>query len=338
MIHLQESQRDATRFLWLQNPKYPPSSSNIRKMRFTRVPFGTKASPSLLAMSIKYYLEQNHQTELRSEILRNLYVDNVLLLADTIEEAVDKYRKTKAIFMEMSMNLREFVTNDPKVVAQISEPDRSHSESLKVLRVSWNSSTDGLVLRSQLPHYDVLTKRNILRIFHCTFDPLGLLVPLLLPARVFLQSLWLKKYDWDQPIAESETEQWNAIVRNADNFEKVIPRKLGLLREHGVYEICTFADASANAYAACTYIRHVSDSSIETNILCAKYRLAPVSQLTSNKTCTIPKLGLLALLIASQLTDFVRRELDLPISKIRIFSDSKIVLHQVHTGKMQVPS
>uniref|UniRef100_A0A7I4Y6K3 Integrase catalytic domain-containing protein n=1 Tax=Haemonchus contortus TaxID=6289 RepID=A0A7I4Y6K3_HAECO len=333
MIHLQESQRDATRFLWLKNPKHSPSSSNIRKMRFTRVPFGTKASPSLLAMSIKYFLERNHHEKLCNEISRNLYVDNVILLADTIEEAVDKYRKSKDIFRGMSMNLREFVTNDLNVKRQILEKDRSHSVNLKVLGVPWDTSNDILVLKSQLPPYRTLTKRNILRIVHSTFDPLGLLIPLLIPARIFLQSLWLKNYEWDQPLADSEVEVWNEIARNTEEFEKTIPRKLGILREHGVYEICTFADASTNAYAACTYIRHVSDFSTETSILCAKYRLAPVSQLTSTKTGTIPKLELLALLIASQLTDFVRKELDIPISSIRIFSDSKIALHQVHSGK-----
>ncbi|KAK6016802.1 Pao retrotransposon peptidase, partial [Ostertagia ostertagi] len=215
----------------------------------------------------------------------------------------------------------------------ISEDDRSHSVNFKILGVPWNASTDALVVKSQLPHFELLTKRNILRAVHSTFDPLGLLVPLLLRARIFLQNLWLKKYEWDQPIAESDVEQWNNIVKNTENFEKVIPRKLGMPQGQGTYEICTFADASTNAYATCTYIRHVSGSVVEIYLLCAKYRLAPVSQLTSTKTGTIPKLELLALLIAAQLTDFVRKELDLPISKIRIFSDSKIALHQVHSGK-----
>uniref|UniRef100_A0A183GUP7 Transposase n=1 Tax=Heligmosomoides polygyrus TaxID=6339 RepID=A0A183GUP7_HELPZ len=51
-------------------------------------------------------------------------------------------------------------------------------------------------------------------------------------------------------------------------------------------------------------------------LLCAKYRLAPISYLTGKKKATIPKLVLLALLIGSQLTDYLLCELDIAIEKI----------------------
>ncbi|VDP29126.1 unnamed protein product [Heligmosomoides polygyrus] len=72
----QKPQRDATRFLWLKDTNSPPSASNLRIFRFTRIPFGVNASPFMLAASMQLYLRRN-STQLSKEVERNTYVDNV---------------------------------------------------------------------------------------------------------------------------------------------------------------------------------------------------------------------------------------------------------------------
>lgn len=69
-------------------------------------------------MPIKYSLDRNTQRNLCAEISRNLYVDNMILLADDIPSGIKKYHGSKSIFEEMSIDLRGFVTN--------SEAIRSH--------------------------------------------------------------------------------------------------------------------------------------------------------------------------------------------------------------------
>ncbi|XGW33956.1 hypothetical protein V3C99_018025 [Haemonchus contortus] len=70
------------------DPSLPPSESNIRIFRFTRVPFGITASPFLLAASIVYYLRRDPDSQLNKEIEESTYVDNILLGASTKEEAI----------------------------------------------------------------------------------------------------------------------------------------------------------------------------------------------------------------------------------------------------------
>lgn len=112
MIYLQECERDAVRFWWLKNIHKPPSPENLRILRFKRLAFGINISPYLLGISIKFTLDQQENQMLCQEIQRNLYVDNVFLTASTSDSLITKYYLSKQLFQNMSMNLREYVTND----------------------------------------------------------------------------------------------------------------------------------------------------------------------------------------------------------------------------------
>ncbi|KAL6739972.1 hypothetical protein Aduo_013366 [Ancylostoma duodenale] len=199
-IRLQRSQRDATRFLWLRDPSLPPSPQNLRIFRFTMVPFGITASPFLLAASILYYLDRDPASSLKKEIKQNTYVDNVLLSANTPEEAVAKYRESKSFFESMHTNPREFLCNSAVINSAIFPSDRiRNASSVKLLGIPWKPDLDTLVIPLKIVHQPVSTKRTALRALSYTFDPLGLLVPFLAPFKVFIQDTWEKKYQWDDP-------------------------------------------------------------------------------------------------------------------------------------------
>ncbi|VDO27911.1 unnamed protein product [Haemonchus placei] len=326
MIRLQESERDATRFLWLKDTTKSPNPENIRELRFTRVPFGTKTSPSLLAMSIKFMLEKNSNRTVRKEIARNLYVDNMILSAASEEEAKSKYLLSKKIFDDMSMNLREFATNSAQLQACIPEKDRGSATVIKLLGIFWDRTKGHLLIRSQLEFESNPTKRSILRTIHSNFDPLGFLISLLIPAQIFLQSLWAKGYEWDEELSDQDIERWKSTCMEASTFSKRLHRSIYVSDPEEKLELCTFADASINAYATCCYLRKIHDNSIDTDLICARYRLAPISYLTERKTMTIPELELLALFIVTQLTDFILNELDLFKSE-QFASSRTVTLH-----------
>uniref|UniRef100_A0A915D8U5 Uncharacterized protein n=1 Tax=Ditylenchus dipsaci TaxID=166011 RepID=A0A915D8U5_9BILA len=75
--------------------------------------------------------------------------------------------------------------------------------------------------------FEKLTKRVVLSTIASFFDPLGLLTPTLLPAKSFLQDLWLSKIDWDEKVPEDLCKK---MAR--DHAEKVR------------YELHGFSDAS----------------------------------------------------------------------------------------------
>ncbi|XGW10642.1 hypothetical protein V3C99_012274 [Haemonchus contortus] len=136
MIHLQETERDAVRFLWLQDLTKPPSPDNIRILRFCRLPFGINASPLLLGISIKYGIEQqNLDEDFKRQLHDNLYVDNVLLTDDSTQSLIQKYQWCKQAFKNMAMNLRQFITNDDACNKSIAPSVLSNSKSTKILGI-----------------------------------------------------------------------------------------------------------------------------------------------------------------------------------------------------------
>ncbi|KAL6723659.1 hypothetical protein Aduo_018638 [Ancylostoma duodenale] len=132
-VRLHELDRDATRFFWVRDYRKDPTEDNIFTYRFTRVTFGLNVSPFLLGATVHYHLRNaNQDKELEREIRENLYVDNLILAAETKQEALRKSTDSRKIFADMGMNLREFLSNDhfisegsPKKPAQLTEYRRS---------------------------------------------------------------------------------------------------------------------------------------------------------------------------------------------------------------------
>ncbi|EPB71856.1 hypothetical protein ANCCEY_09047 [Ancylostoma ceylanicum] len=63
------------------------------------------------------------EKELVEEIKRNLYVDNLLLTANTRQETSHFYQRTKCMFQDLNMNLREFTSNDQDLIQFIAAHD-----------------------------------------------------------------------------------------------------------------------------------------------------------------------------------------------------------------------
>jgi len=47
-------------------------------------------------------------------------------------------------------------------------------------------------------------KREVLRESCKVFDPLGLLSPVTIRAKTFMQSLWQRNVEWDEPLADDD--------------------------------------------------------------------------------------------------------------------------------------
>ena len=47
-----------------------------------------------------------------------------------------------------------------------------------------------------------LTKRNVLKKIAAVFDPLGFVSPFVVIAKILLQELWTRGYDWDDEILD----------------------------------------------------------------------------------------------------------------------------------------
>ena len=89
-------------------------------------------------------------------------------------------------------------------------------------------------------------------------------------------------------------------------------------------QLHNFADASRSGYAAVSYLRFADEQGrVHCSFVMGKTRNAPVKELT------IPRLELQAAVLTTRLKKMILRELDLPIDKVFMWSDSKTVLQYI---------
>ncbi|KAE9411825.1 hypothetical protein Angca_002124, partial [Angiostrongylus cantonensis] len=72
------------------------------------------------------------------DLANNTYVDNVIPTATSVHEAFKKYRKSEQIFCDLTMNLREFVTNNQQVMEQIPQEELLRNSTQKISGIKWD--------------------------------------------------------------------------------------------------------------------------------------------------------------------------------------------------------
>ena len=131
------------------------------------------------------------------------------------------------------------------------------------------------------------------------YDPLGFVMPVVLPAKKLLQDLCRKKHGWDDPISDCDGERWETWKSQLANLSLIMvdrcvrPARFGDLK---IAELHSFADALQNAYGAVTYLRLVDvKGKIHCVFLIGKSCVAPL------RPITVPRLELPAAVLAAQL-------------------------------------
>ena len=252
-LSLNETDREVAKFLWVHNVNRPLTADNLRVLRFTRVAFGVISSPFLLAATLQHHL-RNFGTDLAMEMTPNIYVDNVLLQCDTPEEAVEKSLEARSIFEDAKMNLREFTSNAPGFKSALPTELRLDQGEPKVLGIPWNISTDMLRLAFPKQALQQYTRRTILKALASVYDPLGLVGPCLLAAKLHFQNLWDDEHSWDSRLTEPEVAAWLRIEEWVALSVR-IPRRTPASNDE-MTQIHTFVDASKDAYACAVYVRN----------------------------------------------------------------------------------
>ena len=181
------------------------------------------------------------------------------------------------------------------------------------------------LLSSPIPPEDfTFTKRNFLRKIARLFDPIGLLAPFTIRAKILLQEIWTMGLGWDDLIDEELVNKARRWFKELSELNDVkVPRRLRLKGEESVVEIKLhiFADASQEAYGAVVYSRCVYKSGlVSRRLVTAKTRVAPL------KTVSIPRLELMAAVLGLQLARSVSNVLGLPLRQAVFWSGSMDVL------------
>ena len=163
-------------------------------------------------------------------------------------------------------------------------------------------------------------KRQIFAETSQIFDPLALLSPCIIIAKILLQKLWLEKLAWDESLPYDLHNQWS-------NYKKQLPALNDLnISRHGIgsnainIELHGFPDASQEAYL-CVYVRSQDKlDNVTIRLFCSKSKVDPL------KTQTIPRIELCGAVLLVKLLRKVELALDIPVHHVNYWTDSSIVL------------
>lgn len=172
-----------------------------------------------------------------------------------------------------------------------------------------------------------ITKRVVLSEIAQVFDPLGLIGPILIVAKVIMQQLWCLNIEWDKSLPQALHSKWKSFQSSLENLnDLMITRRIK--NPHSSEEIIIhgFSDASEKAYGACLYaVSYDEIGRPSCHLICAKTRVAPL------KVITIAKLELCAALLLARLCKTVHEAIGNRIKEIHLWSDSTIVIGWIRT-------
>lgn len=287
---------------------------------------GTTCAPFLATRVLKELaIQEKERFPRAAHVLSNdFYVDDLISGADNEQEARRLVQEVNNATQTARLPLRKWTSNKPEILNGISTSENNEfllNKSIEVstLGLSWNTELDTFNMKTEVSNGDIITKRTILSIIARMFDPLGLLSPITVTAKWFLQQMWMLGLKWDEEITGNLKSQWCKFCNQLRHTNLYIPRTI--CKVATFYELHAFSDASQIAYSACIYLKSVSkNGEAMVRLICAKTRVAPVKQIS------IPKLELCGAVLTAKLLHRISSNLKLSYSKVCLWTDSTVVL------------
>ncbi|KAK3100574.1 hypothetical protein FSP39_022032 [Pinctada imbricata] len=321
-----ENHRDYLRFYWYD--QNDPSRPMVEYRMSVHV-FGNRPSPAVATYGLKKAVQGSNPDVVRF-VHRDFYVDDALTSRPTSAEVIDLMSRTQAVLKaEGDIRLHKIVSNHSVVMDAFPASDLgkdvkdlSFSNDTLLLQhslgLSWDLCSDNFVFTS--PDNDVpFTRRGILSKINSIFDPIGFLCPLTICGKMLLRQMCPAGTDWDDPISDEFHDSWVKWTNLLDELGTLriprmfLPSSFSTLQNP---DIIVYSDASEKAIAAAAYVKVEN----QLGFIMGKSKLAPQSG------HSIPRLELCGAVLATEIGEFISEHLDIPLSWIKYYTDSKVVL------------
>jgi hypothetical protein len=284
----------------------------------------------MLNATLRCHLE-HYDSPVVQDIKDNIYVDNIISGCDLEVDSLVYYKEARSIMRDALFNLHSWASNSQSLQElALKDKTADPKTTVNILGLKWNPSTDILSFPSTQDYTPppTITKRHVLQISSKIFDPLGLLSPVTVKAKLLIQELWQNELEWDEPLPSALQSKWLNLAKELQEATNICMTRRHLSEtppSNSTTHIHVFVDASPKAYGAVAYLTNGNQSCP----MMAKSRLAPLKQLT------LPQLELMAAVIGARLANFLSRTLSsrYPNLNVRLWSDSEIVLHWINSSK-----
>ena len=328
------------RFLWRDcdiNSK--PDTYIMKSISFGDKPAGNIA---ITALNKTAELSRSKYPEAVDIIKGNTYMDDIIGSFDDLSHAneiasqIDIIIK-KGIVKRWITSAKDSSTNKERL-KDFSEVSREH-----VLGLVWDRAKDvlrynirlnfspkkrGIFTGPYVERNDILQsipqkirKRISLSKINSIYDPLGLITPFTIKAKIILKGLWKVGFGWDEDIGGPEREKLIQFLVSMFKLEDVdFNRCLKPGNAIGNTVLVTFSDASNGAFGACSYLHWETKGGLFKAVLVAsKSRVSPM------KILSIVRLELCAAVIGIRLANLIKEEIRFEICQEIYIVDSQVV-------------
>ena len=254
-VQIHPEDRDSLRFLWVAS--IHDKEPQIKVYRYKMVVFGVSSSPFLLNAVIRHHLNKYKEEDpaFTRDMIEGFFVDDLVTGCKNTSEAYALYEKAKQRMLEAGLKLRKWKTNDKPLREQIARNEcklerledediqedcsyaketlgvsREDGGKTKVLGIHWDTEKDRIEFDvgkvGNMPN-KVVTKRGILSNLASMFDPLGLISPIAVSAKVLFQELCLERLSWDDSLPADKVKRWEVWLNDLKMTERIsLPRSI----------------------------------------------------------------------------------------------------------------
>ena len=263
-VEIPESDRYRLCFLWYKNIE--KGDYTIVAYYFNRLPFGLKCSPCLLMIALYFILVKNTESdtvkikELKRSIWDLFYVDNGAITANSSQDLQWAYSQLAGIFAPYQFNIQQCISNNVEMNGILSATEME--KTVKLFGIKWDTSADALQLNKLSLKTGANTKREVLQSLASNYDLIGISLPVLNRAKLFMQKLQCTKgLGWDDPICAEDKRSWKNITDQINNASPIsIPRFVGSRTDS--YELIVFTDSSQQIYGSVVYLLNLNLKSV----------------------------------------------------------------------------
>ena len=332
---VRDDHRKYLRFIWHQDNDF---EKPLVDFQMTVHVFGNSPSPAVATCGLRKTADiatTQYGPDVKSFVDRNFYVDDALSSHATADEGIDLLHRTKSALSEFgNLRLHKISSNSSDVLAAFDNSELAKeltnielgNEGLPIQRslgLCWNLQEDKFTFQITMDDKP-FTRRGVLSSVNSLFDPLGFVAPVTIAGKAILREAMTEGSDWDEPLSESFQQKWEFWKSSLKHLESLrIPRCYGdmSLSQAVKKELCIFSDASLMAIAAVVYLKLTDNCGDQTlGFVMGKAKLAP------KHGHTVPRLELCAAVLATELYETVRKQLDINFDSVKFFTDSKVVL------------
>lgn len=348
-IYMAEEEQHCHRFLWrdLETQRTPDVYI------IERVTFGDKPAPAICAEAIYKTADMCEEQfpQVATLLKTSTYVDDIVDSVKDEETAITLAKMTEEVLAKGGFKIKCWqFSGETASTSQTDNRERLKGEEdcVQVLGIKWDPVADEIMFEAALNFSpkrrgrhteanlaaedipraipEAVTKRMVLEQVMRMYDPIGILSPFVVLAKMYLREAWEVTKEWDEPLPEVLRNKWVTYFGfMSDMADLRYDRCLTPVNAVGKPLLILLSDASDKAYGFAAYIRwKLQDGTYWCRLILAKSRIAPLRKITT------PQLELNGAVLSKRGRKTIEKEMRIQFDQVYHLTDSETVLCMIN--------